>query len=132
MIGIDANVLLRLVLKDDEVQSGQAVKLFERLSSESPGFINTTVLMEFIWTARRHAKMTRTELKMILSGLLDSDNIVLQDEDVIELVLDEMDRSSEEFTDIFIALKTPTTGCSQTMTFDRGAATKVPGMELLT
>lgn len=132
MIGIDTNVLLRLVLKDDEVQSGQAVKLFERLSSESPGFINTTVLMEFIWTARRHAKMTKTELKMILSGLLDSDNIVLQDEDVIELVLDEMDRSSEEFTDIFIAFKNRTTGCSQTMTFDRGAAANVRGMELLT
>ena len=132
MIGIDTNVLLRLVLKDDKLQSGKAVKLFERLSPEKPGFINTAVLMEFIWTARRHARMTKTELKMILSGLLDSDNIVLQDEDVIELVLDEMDRSSEEFTDIFIAFKNRTAGCSPTMTFDRGAATRVPGMELLT
>ena len=132
MIGIDTNVLLRLVLKDDKLQSGKAVKLFERLSPERPGFINTTILMEFIWTARRHARMTKTELKTILSGLLDSDNIVLQDEDVIELVLDEMDRSSEEFTDIFIAFKNRSAGCSPTMTFDRGAATKVPGMELLT
>lgn len=132
MIGIDTNVLLRLVIQDDEAQSRKAVKLFEQLSSDNPGFINTTVLMEFIWTARRHAKMTKAELKAILSSLLDSDNIVLQDEDVIELVIDEMDRSSEEFTDIFIALKNRAMGCSHTTTFDKGAATNVPGMELLT
>ena len=132
MIGIDTNVLLRLVLQDDEAQSRYAVTLFERLSSEAPGFINTVVLMEFICAARRHAKMTKTELKAIVSGLLDSDNIVLQDEDVIELVLDEMEKSPEEFTDIFIALKNRAMGCSRTMTFDKGAAEHVPGMELLT
>lgn len=132
MIGIDTNVLLRLVLQDDRAQSKRALTLFEQLSPEMPGFINTTVLMEFIWTARRHAKMTKDELKKILSGLLDSDNIVLQDEDVIELVLDEMEQSSEEFTDIFIAIKNRNTGCGHTVTFDKVAAGKVPGMELLT
>ena len=132
MIGIDTNILLRLVLQDDVEQSRKALKLFGGLSQDNPGFINATVLMEFIWTARRHAKMTRDELKRVLSGLLDSDNIVLEDENVIELVLDEMERNSKEFTDIFISLKNRERGCDKTMTFDRVAASTVPGMELLT
>lgn len=131
MIGLDTNILLRLTLQDDEKQSAQALSMVGALTPERPGFVNSAVLLEFIWTARRQAKMSREELKHILSGLLDSDNLVLEDENVIELTLDEMERSEEEFADIFIALKNRELGCSTTMTFDKRAASRVPGMELL-
>ncbi|WP_159950836.1 type II toxin-antitoxin system VapC family toxin [Rhizobium sp. 18065] len=131
MIGLDTNILLRLTLQDDETQSRQAISLIGGLTPEDPGFVNSAVLLEFIWTARRHAKMSREELKSILSGFLDSDNLVLEDENVIELALDEMERSEEEFADIFIAHKNRELGCRITMTFDKRAADRVPGMELL-
>lgn len=131
MIGLDTNILLRLTLQDDETHSRQALSLIGGLTPEDPGFVNSAVLLEFIWTARRRAKMSREELKSILSGFLDSDNLVLEDENVIELALDEMERSEEEFADIFIAFKNRELGCRTTMTFDKRAATRVPGMELL-
>lgn len=131
MIGLDTNILLRLILQDDDSQSRRALVLVDSLSSEKPGFVNSAVLLEFIWTARRYAKMTREELKIILSGFLDSDNLVLEDENIIEMTLDEMDRSGEEFADIFIALKNREQGCRATMTFDKNAARAIPHMELL-
>lgn len=131
MIGLDTNILLRLILQDDDKQSGQALSLVSALTTEEPGFVNSAVLLEFIWTARRRAKMSRDELKRILSGFLDSDNLILEDENVIELALDEMERSDEEFADIFIALKNRELGCSRTKTFDERAASRVPGMELI-
>ena len=131
MIGLDTNILLRLTLQDETNQSRLALSLVDALTPEKPGFVNSAVLLEFIWTARRQAKMSRDELKRILSGFLDSDNLVLEDENVIELALDEMERSEEEFADIFIALKNRELGCRTTMTFDKRAATRVPGMELL-
>ncbi|MBB4006635.1 PIN domain-containing protein [Allorhizobium taibaishanense] len=131
MIGIDTNVLLRITMQDDDVRTKQALTFAESLTLEQPGFINSAVLLEFIWTARRRLKMSKDELKIILSGLLDSENLVLEDENVIELTLDEMDRSNEEFADIFIALKNRELGCRTTMTFDRKAARTVPHMELL-
>jgi predicted nucleic-acid-binding protein len=131
MIGIDTNILLRLTCQDDETQSRLATEWVESLTAEEPGFINSAVLLEFIWTARRRLKMSREELKLILSGLLDSDNLVMEDENLIELALDEMDRSAEEFADIYIALKNRELGCRTTMTLDRKAAERVPGMELL-
>ncbi|KAA3517541.1 type II toxin-antitoxin system VapC family toxin [Agrobacterium vitis] len=131
MIGIDTNILLRLTMQDDDIQTKQALALAGSLTQDQPGFVNSAVLLEFIWTARRQAKMSKEELKIILSGFLDSENLVLEDENVIELTLDEMDRSSEEFADIFIALKNRELGCRTTMTFDRKAARTVPHMELL-
>ncbi|WP_429923918.1 PIN domain-containing protein [Agrobacterium vitis] len=131
MIGIDTNILLRLTLQDDDIQTKQALALADSLTQDQPGFVNSAVLLEFIWTARRQVKMSKEELKIILSGFLDSENLVLEDENVIELTLDEMDRSSEEFADIFIALKNRELGCRTTMTFDRKAARTVPHMELL-
>lgn len=131
MIGIDTNILLRLVCQDDDTQSRLATEWVRRLTPDEPGFINGAVLLEFIWTARRRLKMSREELKLILSGLLDSDNLVMEDENVIELALDEMDRSTEEFADIYIALKNRELGCRTTMTLDKKAAERVPGMELL-
>ncbi|MCM2290929.1 type II toxin-antitoxin system VapC family toxin [Allorhizobium sp. BGMRC 0089] len=132
MIGIDTNILLRLTCQDDSIQSKQALALAKRLTAEEPGFINSSVLLEFIWTARRRIKMSKEELKAILSGLLDSDDLILEDEALIEQTLDEMARSAEEFADIFIALKNRALGCQTTMTFDRRAARTVPHMELLT
>jgi predicted nucleic-acid-binding protein len=131
MIGIDTNILLRLTCQDEAAQSGLVIRWVENLTVEEPGFINSAVLLEFIWTARRRLKMSRDELKLILSGLLDSDNLVMEDENLIELALDEMDRSTEEFADIYIALKNRELGCRTTMTLDRKAASRVPGMELL-
>lgn len=131
MIGLDTNILLRLTLQDDERQAAKALALVGGLTPEEPGFVNCAVLLEFIWTARRQAKMSKEELKLILSGFLDSENLVMEDENVIELALDEMDRSEEEFADIFIGLKNRELGCSRTFTFDKRAASSVPGMELL-
>ncbi|MFN3319724.1 MAG: PIN domain-containing protein [Allorhizobium sp.] len=131
MIGLDTNILLRLILQDDEAHSQKALALVGGLTPQEPGFVNSAVLLELIWTARRQAKMSRDELKHILGGFLDSDNLVLEDENVIELALDEMERSEEEFADIFIALKNRELGCRTTMTFDKRAASRVPGMELL-
>ncbi|MBF2715046.1 type II toxin-antitoxin system VapC family toxin [Agrobacterium vitis] len=131
MIGIDTNILLRLTMQDDDIQTKQALALADSLTQDQPGFVNSAVLLEFIWTARRKVKMSKEELRIILSGFLDSENLVLEDENLIELTLDEMDRSSEEFADIFIALKNREFGCRTTMTFDRKAARTVPHMELL-
>ncbi len=131
MIGIDTNLLLRFILQDDDVHSPIALRFFNDLDEITPGYINTVVLIEFIWTARRRVKMTRQELSVILSGFLDSTNLVLEDEPLVEVALDEMNRSGEEFTDVFLALKNINAGCQSTRTFDVHAAATVPGMELL-
>ena len=131
MIGLDTNILLRLFLSDDPIQSEKVATLFARLPEIGPGYINCITLMEFAWFLRKRVKLTRSQVAEGISDLLDAEDIVLEDEHVIEETLGAMATGSAEFTDIFIALRNRNSGCDRTLTFDGQAAKNIPGMELL-
>ena len=52
MIGLDTNVLLRAVTRDDPVHSPLARTLIGALDEARPGYINIVVLVEFSWSLR--------------------------------------------------------------------------------
>jgi predicted nucleic-acid-binding protein len=131
VIGLDTNILLRLVLQDDRAQSPKVVQFMERLQSEGPGYINCISLMEFTWFLRRRLKIERMEVAAAINDLLEARDLLVEDEPLVEEALWLMTDQAVEFSDTFIALRNRAAGCSKTMTFDRQAATRVPGMELL-
>ncbi|PWE57193.1 nucleic-acid-binding protein [Metarhizobium album] len=132
MIGLDTNILLRLFLKDDPEQCKLVEDLVEKLPEIGPGYINRITLMEFVWFLRRRSGLTRDDIMDGVAGLLDSADIVVEDEQVVEETLDVMRNSKVEFADAFIALRNREMGCRATKTFDKTAARAIPGMELLT
>lgn len=131
MIGLDTNILLRLVLQDDPQQSKKVLDLFSRLDEIGPGYVNCISLMEFAWFLRRRVGLGRNEVMDAISDLLDSQDIELEDENIVEEVLAAMTETTTEFADVFIAFRNRRSGCRTTLTFDLKAAKTVPGMELL-
>jgi predicted nucleic-acid-binding protein len=131
MIGLDTNILLRLILQDDAEQSAKATRLIERLGTEGPAYVNCISLMELAWFLRRRLKIERREVAAAISDLLESQDIIVEDEHIVEEVLSLMTRETVEFADAFIALRNQHAGCRTTMTLDKKAASRVPGMELL-
>jgi predicted nucleic-acid-binding protein len=131
MIGLDTNILLRLVLQDHPVEGPKATKFFKSLSSDEPGFVNTVVLAEFVWTLRSRVGLARGEIADTVSGLLDSGDIVFEHEDLVEYVLDRSRTSKADVADLLIALKNEAAGCLRTVSFDKDACKTIPSMELL-
>jgi predicted nucleic-acid-binding protein len=131
LIGLDTNILLRLVLQDDRVQSLRVVQFMDDLDTDGPAYINCISLMEFAWFLRRRLKIARTEVAAAIGDLLESQDLLIEDEPLVEEALWLMLDQSVEFADAFIALRNRSAGCSKTMTFDNQAAARVPGMELL-
>jgi len=131
MIGLDTNILLRFVLQDNAAQSERVTAFFRRLPEIGPGYINCITLMEFAWFLRKRIRLTREQVIDGISGLLDSADIVLEDEPIVEEALDTMGASQAEFADVFIALRNRNAGCGTTVTFDQQAAKSIVGMELL-
>jgi predicted nucleic-acid-binding protein len=131
LIGLDTNILLQLVLQDDRAQSPKVAQFMDQLQSEGPGYINCVSLMEFAWFLRRRLKVERTEVAAAINDLLESQDLLVEDEHLVEEALWLMTDQAVEFSDAFIALRNRAAGCSKTMTFDKQAATRVPGMELL-
>lgn len=132
MIALDTNIMLRFLLKDDVVQTEKVTTLFASLSDTAPGYISCITLMECTWFLRQRIKLKREQIMEAISDLLDSADLILEDERVVEETLAIMVRTNAEFADIFIALRNRDAGCVTTRTFDAQAAKTIPGMELLT
>lgn len=131
MIGLDTNILLRLVLQDDAEQSAKVSRFLQRLEADGPAYINCISLMEFAWFLRRRLQIQRSEVAAAIGDLLESQDLVIEDEHLVEEALSLMHDNPVEFADCFIALRNRSAGCDKTMTFDKKAVTHVPGMELL-
>jgi predicted nucleic-acid-binding protein len=123
MIGLDTNVLVRLVVGDDPRQTNQARRFVDRhCTPASPGFINCIVLAEFVWLLAGTYGYGRSEIAAAVEGLLDGDDRVVEHHDVVRLSLEDFKAGRADFADALIGRINRARGCEATATFDRKAA----------
>jgi predicted nucleic-acid-binding protein len=129
MIGLDTNILLRYLVRDDREQATAATRIIEvECTPEHPGFIDQIALCEFVWTLGSVYRYRRAQISMLLSHLLRTDRIrVEEQQEVASAVADYI--SGHDFADALICRRNMRLGCSKTVTFDR-RATRLPSMEL--
>ena len=131
MIGIDTNVLLRLLLQDDATQARQVRSQIEAAEASGvPIFINDIVLCETLWTLRARFASDKDELVATLRGLLAVASFAFESRDTLQRTLATFERSTAGFSDCLIAAKNVATGCGHTATLDR-AMGDLPGVKLL-
>jgi predicted nucleic-acid-binding protein len=130
MIGLDTNVLLRFFLQDDPVHSARSIALFDSLIPRNPGYVSLVTLVELVWVLDRTYRKSRNEISALVKGLLESNELVLEHSDAVSQAFRRFDSSNADFSDCLIERLCASAGCSQTMTFDVGAA-KFAGMVLL-
>jgi predicted nucleic-acid-binding protein len=127
MLGIDTNVLVRFLVRDDQTQFEKARKLLKReVSSGRRVFINQLVLLEAEWVLRSRYGLTKTQMLETISGLLDAPDIQLEDEPAVEEALFIWRDAKADFADCLIGARNRRLGCKATATFDTKAL-KLPG-----
>jgi predicted nucleic-acid-binding protein len=131
MIGVDTNVLVRLVAPDDPQQNAAARAFFAKRTADDPAYISGVVLAETIWLLRRRFGYSRTAVENLIRGILSSDDFRVEHGDRLLQILEEPEAARSEVADYLIAWSAQMVGCSRTVTFDRRSAKMVPGMELL-
>ena len=127
MLGIDTNVLVRFLVRDDDVQFEKVRKLIKReIAAGRRVFINQLVLMETEWVLRSRYVVPKTQIIEAISGLLNATDVQFEDESAIEEALFIWKDSTADFADCLIGAKNRRMGCRATATFDVKAA-KLPG-----
>lgn len=125
MIGLDTNVLVRLLAGDDAAQQAAARTFVERHCSPSePAFVNRLVVLETVWVLESVYAYSRKEIATAVDALLRTARIEIEGADIIRTTLAAY-RSGADFADSLIAASNIALGCSKTMTFDRKAAKKI-------
>ncbi|MEQ1529410.1 MAG: type II toxin-antitoxin system VapC family toxin [Methylococcales bacterium] len=132
MIGLDTNVLVRYVLRDDLQQAEIAKKLIEKCVAEQILIIiSLLTIQETEWVLRACAKIDKTSIIALFKTLLESADVLIESEEVLEEALLHFENSSTDFSDCLMAAQYRHIACDCMVTFDTKAA-KVEGAVLLT
>ncbi|RUW57519.1 type II toxin-antitoxin system VapC family toxin [Mesorhizobium sp. M7A.F.Ca.US.008.03.1.1] len=130
-IGIDTNVLLRMVLNDDAEQRAKALAFGEGLSADAPGFVSLIVLVEFSWSLISRYRLPKEQMQAAIQRLLKIKTLLFEDFDAIVIALERSNLPQVDFADALIAEHNRNMGCSHTVTFDQRVAKSIGSMELL-
>jgi predicted nucleic-acid-binding protein len=127
MLGIDTNVLVRFLVRDDEAQFEKARKLIKReIAARRRVFVSQLVLLETEWVLRSRYGLPKIGIMAAISGILDATDVQFEDEPAIEEALFIWKDSAADFADCLIGVHNRRSGCRATATFDVKAS-KLPG-----
>lgn len=124
LTGIDTNVLLRVLLQDDPVQSPIASRVFRALSTDSPGFITQVTLAETYWVLARARRLPRTACLTAIRRLVETDALEFDDSEGVVRALS-LAEAGADFADALIQGAMELFGVEKTVTFDRVAAERL-------
>ncbi|MEP6701884.1 MAG: type II toxin-antitoxin system VapC family toxin [Betaproteobacteria bacterium] len=122
MLGIDTNVLVRFLVRDDEAQFEKARRLIKReIGAGESVFVSLPVLLETEWVLRSRYGARKTEIIGAFSGLLGALEVEIEDLAAVEETLFVWKDSVADFADCLIGAHNRRIGCRATVTFDAKA-----------
>jgi predicted nucleic-acid-binding protein len=126
MIGLDTNVLVRYIVRDDPSQTAAATRLIEtRCTTQDPGSVTLVVLCELVWVLDRGYGYARREIADVLRRLLAADDLQVQQSQLAWQALNLYEQEKADFPDYVIGLTNRERHAEVTYTFDRRAAGSV-------
>ena len=121
MIGLDTNVLLRWIVRDEPAQAALADEVVASLTPERPGFVTQVSVLELFWVLRTTYRYPRERCLDVLEMLLRAEELEFDDgESVWEAVVHA--RRGADLPDGLIAETLRLYGAGESVTFDREAA----------
>ena len=129
LTGVDTNVLLRYLLRDDPGQFDRAAQLLEALTPQSPGFVTHVTLAEIYWVLGRARHLERAAVLAVIRRLVHTAALEFEDGETVVRAL-QLAEDGADFPDALIQGSMEQFGASETVTFDQDAAERL-GWRLL-
>jgi len=128
MYGLDTNVLIRYLLRDDLIQAEQArVAIENAVQSGEPVVVSLLTMLESEWVLRSCASIDKRTVITTFRMLLETRDIRIEQEETLEEALYLYENSSSDFADCLMTASYARIGCTAMLTFDRKAA-QLPGV----
>ncbi len=119
MLGVDTNVLVRYLTRDDKSQYEKARRLIDReVAKGEPVLVSLLVLLETEWVLRSRYDLAKADIVTAFSALLDTADLAFEDEPSVENAVYSWKDSAADFADCLIEARNRRLGCRATATFD--------------
>ena len=123
MVGLDTNVLVRYIVRDDPGQSAAATRLIEgRCTAQAPGYVSVPVLMELVWVLASAYDYEKAVVVPVIRQILRTAEFAVEERPTIWAALRDFESGGADFADYLIARRNHARGCTRTYTFDLRAA----------
>jgi predicted nucleic-acid-binding protein len=131
MKGLDTNVLVRYLVRDDPAQE-RAALAFVLACGEAgePIFVNAIVLCELVWVLRSSYDYSKPDVAAVVEKILSAEQFEVEDVDAAWLALQDYKLGRADYADCLIGRRNAGQGCQTTVSFD-GRLKDVAGFELL-
>jgi len=120
MKGLDTNVLVRYLVKDDKRQAEKASDAVKKITSSGGScFINHIVLCELVWVLESAYGYPKEEIVNVIEKILITKQFEIESKDIVRQALHDYRSGSGDFADYLIGRANHASGCDITLTFDR-------------
>jgi len=114
--GVDTNVVLRYLLRDEPAQAARAARELER---DERFLIGSVVLCELVWVLEAGYGFTRAEIGVTLEKILATAQFEIEGKDLALAALEDFRRSTADFSDCLVGRRNRAAGAGETVTFDK-------------
>ncbi len=120
MIGLDTNVLVRFMTRDDEDEWRRVFNLMSQYNGHSNSiYITDAVLCEVAWVLKSTYKYDKDRLIEGLELLSSTNELEFSNRTIFKQALELYKNGKADFADYFIILKNHQAGCECTYSFDK-------------
>ena len=120
MIGLDTNVLVRYLTRDDPVQYAKAAAFINAAADRGEQLlVNTAVLCELVWVLGTAYDCSREEIAATLDQMFATAQFDIERLDDARRALNDFRATKADFSDALIGRISRSVGAEHTVTFDR-------------
>jgi predicted nucleic-acid-binding protein len=119
MKGLDTNVLVRYLVRDEPSQERAAYRFFEATAERGERLlVNAIVLCELVWVLRSSYDYGKPDVAAAVEKILSAEQFEVEDVDTAWLALADYRSGAADFADCLIGRRNLRLGCESTATFD--------------
>ena len=123
MIGVDTNVIVRLLVADDVKQADAAARYLKaHCSGSDPALLSDIVLVETAWVLEDLYGYSRAQVAAAIEGLLATAQLRAANASIARTALQRFRIGAADFADCLLGVGNVVAGCEYTATFDRKAS----------
>jgi predicted nucleic-acid-binding protein len=125
---LDANIILRFLLKDQQELFEATFKLFAAADKGTLLLhLHPLTLAEVVWTLQGFYEYEKKEIATVLSGLIEADGLRLDDKEVALKALADFAEKNVDYIDAYLAANAAINGPATVYTLDRKHFSRLSG-----
>jgi len=120
MKGLDTNILVRFLVKDDRKQAEKASLYIRKAAAGGEScFINSIVLCELVWVLESAYQYDRRDIADVLERILATKQFEIERKDITRQAVHDYREGRGDLADYMIGRINQAQGCDVTASFDR-------------